>query len=42
MTKVQPEETMYEMNVLATFCVVAGLYLALFYVAEKLFMQDKD
>ncbi len=32
---------MHEMNVLVTVFVLAALYIALFYVAEKVFMQDK-
>ncbi len=33
---------MHEMNVLATVAVIAALYIALFYVAEKVFMRDPD
>tara|TARA_B100000470_G_scaffold178936_1_gene143446 strand:- start:305 stop:406 length:102 start_codon:yes stop_codon:yes gene_type:complete len=32
---------MHEMNVLVTVFVLATLYLALFYVVEKVFLQDK-
>ena len=33
---------MHEMNVLVTVAVIATLYIALFYVAEKVFMRDPD
>ena len=33
---------MHEMNVLVTVAVIAGLYIALFYVAEKVFMRDSE
>ena len=33
---------MHEMNVLVTVAVIAGLYFALFYVAEKVFMRDPE
>ena len=33
---------MHEMNVLVTVAVIAGLYIALFYVAEKVFMRYSD
>tara|TARA_B110000116_G_scaffold80123_1_gene69612 strand:- start:119 stop:235 length:117 start_codon:yes stop_codon:yes gene_type:complete len=33
---------MHEMNILVTFAVVAGLYISLFLVAEKVFMKDED
>jgi|TARA_B110000196_G_C21112214_1_gene648455 hypothetical protein len=32
---------MHEMNVLVTVFVLGTLYLALFYVVEKVFLQDK-
>ena len=32
---------MHEMNVLVTVFVLAALYIAVFYVVEKVFMQDK-
>ena len=30
------------MNVLVTVAVIAGLYIALFYVVEKVFMRDSE
>ena len=33
---------MHEMNVLVTVAVIAGLYIALFYVAEKVLMRDSE
>ena len=33
---------MHEMNVLVTVAVIAGLYIALFYVADKVFMRDSE
>ena len=33
---------MHEMNVLVTVAVIAGLYIALFYDAEKVFMRDSE
>jgi len=33
---------MHEMNILVTVAVVAGLYISLFFVAEKVFMKDED
>ena len=30
------------MNVLVTIAVIAALYISIFYVAEKVFMRDKD
>jgi len=33
---------MHEMNILVTVAVVAGLYISLFLVAEKVFMKDED
>ena len=33
---------MHEMNVLVTVAVIVGLYVALFYVAEKVFMRDPE
>jgi hypothetical protein len=33
---------MHEMNILVTFAVIAGLYISLFLVAEKVFMKDDD
>ena len=33
---------MHEMNVLVTVAVIAGLYIALFYVTEKVFMRDSE
>ena len=33
---------MHEMNVLVTVAVIAGLYVSLFYVAEKVFMRDPE
>ena len=33
---------MHEMNVLVTVAVITVLYIALFYVAEKVFMRDQD
>jgi len=32
---------MHEMNILVTVFVLAALYIAVFYVVEKVFMQDK-
>ena len=34
-------ESMHEMNVLVTVFVLAALYIAVFYVVEKVFLQDK-
>jgi len=33
---------MHEMNILVTVVVIAGLYISLFLVAEKVFMKDED
>ncbi|MBS1256024.1 MAG: hypothetical protein MAG581_01835 [Deltaproteobacteria bacterium] len=33
---------MHEMNVLVTFAVIAGLYISLFFVIEKVFLKDED
>ena len=33
---------MHEMNILVTVAVIAGLYVSIFFVAEKVFMQDED
>lgn len=33
---------MYEMNILASFFVISGLYIALYYVAEIIFMKDSE
>ena len=33
---------MHEMNILVTVAVIAGLYISIFLVAEKVFMQDED
>lgn len=33
---------MYEMNVLATFCVIGAIYVAAFYVIEMFCLQDQD
>ena len=33
---------MHEMNILVTVAVIAGLYVSIFIVAEKVFMQDED
>ena len=33
---------MHEMNILVTVAVIAGLYVSIFLVAEKVFMQDED
>ncbi len=30
------------MNVLVTFAVIAGLYISLFFVIEKVFLKDED
>ncbi len=31
---------MHEMNTLVTFIVISGIYFAIFFVAEIIFMQD--
>ena len=31
---------MHEMNTLVTFFVISGIYFAIFFVAEIIFMQD--
>lgn len=36
-----PESTMHEFQVLATFAVIAAIYIGLFLAAEKFFMKDK-
>jgi hypothetical protein len=33
---------MHEMNVLVTVAVVAGLYISLFFVVEKVFLIDEE
>jgi len=33
---------MHEMNVLVTVAVIAGLYISLFFVAEKVFLNDEE
>jgi len=33
---------MHEMNVLVTFAVIAGLYISLFFVIEKVFLKDEE
>lgn len=33
---------MHEFQVIATFAVVCGIYLSLFYAAEHFFMKDKE
>ena len=33
---------MHEMDILVTIAVIAGLYISLFFVAEKIFMEDED
>ena len=33
---------MHEMNILVTIAVIAGLYISLFLIAEKVFMKDED
>jgi len=33
---------MHEMNILVTVAVIAGPYISLFLVAEKVFMKDED
>jgi len=33
---------MHEMNILVTVAVVAGLYISLFLVAEKVYMKGED
>ncbi len=33
---------MHEMNILVTVAVIAGLYISIFLVAEKVFMEDED
>jgi len=33
---------MHEMNVLVTVAVIAGLYISLFFVVEKVFLKDED
>ena len=35
-------DIMHEMNILVTVAVIAGLYISLFLVAEKVFMEDED
>ena len=31
---------MHEFNIIATFLVIAALYVGIYYVAEKVFMKD--
>jgi|TARA_B100001079_G_scaffold220098_1_gene195815 hypothetical protein len=33
---------MHEMNVLVTVAVIAGLYISLFFVIEKVFLKDEE
>ena len=33
---------MHEMNILVTVAVIAGLYISLFLVVEKVFLEDED
>ncbi len=33
---------MHEMNILVTVAVIAALYISIFLVAEKVFMEDED
>tara|TARA_B100001540_G_scaffold156474_1_gene138598 strand:+ start:514 stop:615 length:102 start_codon:yes stop_codon:yes gene_type:complete len=33
---------MHEMNVLVTVAVIAGLYLSLFFVIEKVFLNEEE
>jgi len=33
---------MHEVNILVTVAVIAGLYISLFLVAEKVFMKNED
>jgi len=33
---------MHEMNVLVTVVVIAGLYISLFFVIEKVFLKDEE
>lgn len=33
---------MHEMNILVTVAVIAVLYISIFLVAEKVFMEDED
>tara|TARA_B100000945_G_C20357764_1_gene585532 strand:+ start:60 stop:176 length:117 start_codon:yes stop_codon:yes gene_type:complete len=33
---------MHEMNVLVTVAVIAGLYISLFFVVEKVFLIDEE
>lgn len=33
---------MHEMNMLVTFFVLSGVYIALYYVAENIFMKDVE
>ena len=33
---------MHEMNILVTVAVIAGLYISLFLVVEKVFLEDEN
>jgi len=33
---------MHEMNVLVTVAVIAGLYISLFFVIEKVFLNEEE
>ena len=33
---------MHEMNILVTVAVIAGLYISLFFVIEKVFLKDEE
>lgn len=33
---------MYEFQVLATFAVIAAIYIGIFFAAEKFFMKEKE